>query len=180
MVRVLSSGKLSSCGDGSQRSGVQTCLLAEDEGWKQGLSQMMCCLCTLHACLHRLVSKGHRTQDGSLSCSGGQSPPGQTPLLWRGRCLDVWSPKWGLSQKLCCLCLSQKLCCFCSPHSHLHRLVSEGPGTQDGSLTCSGRALPGGHLSSGRESVWMSGAQNGVCPRSCITSAVCSLTLCGL
>jgi hypothetical protein len=30
--------------------------------------------------------------------------------------------------------LSQKLCGFCSLHSHLCRLVSEGPGTQDGSL----------------------------------------------
>jgi hypothetical protein len=34
-------------------------------------------------------------------------------------------------------------------HSHLSRLVSEGPRTQDGSLIWSGRALQGGHLSSG-------------------------------
>jgi hypothetical protein len=32
----------------------------------------------------------------------------------RKRCPDVWSPKRGLSQKLCCFCLSQKLCRFCS------------------------------------------------------------------
>ena len=32
------------------------------------------------------------------------------------------------------------------------------------------RSLPGGHLSSGREGAQMSGAQNGVCPRSCFTS----------
>ena len=25
---------------------------------------------------------------------------GQTPLLWQGRCLDVWSLKQGLPQKL--------------------------------------------------------------------------------
>ena len=64
------------------------------------------------------------------------------PLLWQGRCPDVWSPKWGLSQKLCCFCLSQKLCHFCSLHSHLCRLVSEGSWTQDGSLTCSSHAFP--------------------------------------
>ena len=119
VVRVLSAGKRSSFREGVQISGVQTCLLAEDECLKQGLSQKMCCFCSLHAHLHRLVSEGHRTQDGSLTCSGGQSPPGQTPLLWQGRCPDVWSPKWGMSQKLCC---------FCSPYSHLCRLVSEGPG----------------------------------------------------
>jgi hypothetical protein len=93
----------------------------------------MCCLCSLHAHLHRLVSEGQGTQDGSLACSGGQSPPGQTPLLWRGRCPDVWSLKRGLSQKLCH---------FCSLHSHLCRLVPEGPGTQDCFFICSSQALP--------------------------------------
>jgi hypothetical protein len=34
---------------------------------------------------------------------------GQTPLLWKGRCPDVWSQKSGLPQKLCGFCLSQKL-----------------------------------------------------------------------
>jgi hypothetical protein len=101
-------------------------------------------------------------------------------------CLDVWSLKRGMSQKLCCFCLSQKLCCFClsqklwcfcSPHSHLCRLVYEGSGTQDGSLTCSERALPGRHLSSGRECAWMSEAPNGISPRSCVSSAVHLLTL---
>jgi hypothetical protein len=87
MVRAHSAGKVSSCREGAQISGVQTCLLAEDEGLKQGLSQKMCCLCCLHAHLHRLVSKGHGTQDGSLTYCGDQSPPGQTPLLWQGRCL---------------------------------------------------------------------------------------------
>ena len=144
MVRVLSAGKLSSCREGTQKSGVQTCLLAEDEGPKQGLFQKMCCLCSPHSHLRRLVSEGPRAQDGSLTCSSNQSPPRQTPLLWRGRCLDVWSPKWGLSQKLCCFCLSQKLCHFCSPHSHLRRLVTEGPGTQDGFLPCSGSQSPPG------------------------------------
>jgi hypothetical protein len=33
----------------------------------------------------------------------------QTPLLWQGRCPDVWSLKFGLPQKLCGFCLPQKL-----------------------------------------------------------------------
>ena len=110
-VRVLSAGKLSSCREGVQRSGIQTCLLAEDEDPKQGLSQKMCCLCSLHTHLYRLVSEGPGTHYGSLTCSGAQSPH-----RWQGRCPDVWSLKWGLSQKLCG---------FCSPHSHLYRLVSQ-------------------------------------------------------
>ena len=59
------------------------------------------------------MSEGPGKQDGSLTCSGDQSPPRRLPLLWLGRCLDVCSPKQTLSQKLCCFCLSQKLCCFC-------------------------------------------------------------------
>ena len=62
MVRVLSAGKFSSC-----REGIQNCLLTEDEGLKQGLSQKMCYLCILRAHLHRLVIEGHMSQDGSLS-----------------------------------------------------------------------------------------------------------------
>jgi hypothetical protein len=50
---------------------------------------------------------------------------------------------------------------FCSPHSHLYSLVSEGSENPDGS------PRRGGHLSSGRECTQMSGAQNGVCLRSC-------------
>ena len=137
----------------------------------------MCCLCSLHAHLHNLFSKGCGTQDGSHTCFGGHSPPGRTPFLLWGRCLDVWSPKWGLSQKLCSFCLSQKLCHVYSQHSHLRRLISEGSGTQGGSLTCSGRALQDGHLSPGGEGAQMSGAGKEVCPRSCVTSAVCLLTL---
>jgi hypothetical protein len=86
----------------------------------------MGCLGSLCAHLDRLVSEGPKTQDGSITCSGGQSPPSQPPLLWRGRCPDI-----------CRQGLSQKLCHFCSLHSHLCRLVSDGPGRQDGSLTCS-------------------------------------------
>ena len=35
VVRVLSAGKLSSCREGAQISGIRTFLLAEDEGWKR-------------------------------------------------------------------------------------------------------------------------------------------------
>jgi hypothetical protein len=114
VVRVLSAGKLSSCWECVKRTGVQICLLSEDEGPKQGLSQKMSCLCILLAHLHRLVSEGSKTQDGSLTCSVGQNPPGLPPLLWWERCPDVWSPKWGLSQKLCCFFLSKNLCGFFS------------------------------------------------------------------
>ena len=134
MVRALSAGEFSSCREGAHVSGVQTCPLAEDEGLKQGLSQKMChfCLplklcsfCSLHSYLCRLASEESGTQDGSPSCSMAEpSWAGCTPLLCWGRCLNVWSLKRGLSQKLCS---------FCSLHSHLHRLLSEGSGTQRGS-----------------------------------------------
>ena len=75
---------------------------------------------TLHRSdLHRLFTEGPGTHDDSLTCSCSQSPPRRAPLLWQGMCLDVWSPKWGLSQKLCGYCLSQNLCCYCSQYSHL-------------------------------------------------------------
>ena len=38
------------------------------------------------------------------------------------------------------------------------------------SLAPAVRVLPGGHLSSGRECAWMSGAQNGVCHRNCVAT----------
>jgi len=39
VVRVLFAGKLSSCREGAQISFIQTCLLEEDKGLKQGLSR---------------------------------------------------------------------------------------------------------------------------------------------
>ena len=70
------------------------------------------------------MSEGPGKQDDSLTCSGDQSPPRRPPLLWRGRCLDVCSPKQSLSQKLCCFCLSQKLFRFCSPLPHPQQSAS--------------------------------------------------------
>ena len=78
MVRALSAGKLSSCREGAQISGIQTCLLAEDEGPKRGLSQKLYCLrlsqklysfCSCHSHLHRLVSESFWTRDGYPGCS---------------------------------------------------------------------------------------------------------------
>ena len=89
VVRVLSAGKLFSCREGTQRSGAQLCLWAKDEGPKGSLSQKLCCFCSLPALLCRLVSAGPRIEDGSLTCSGGQSPPWRPPLLWSGKCTDV-------------------------------------------------------------------------------------------
>jgi hypothetical protein len=109
VVRVLSAGKLSSCREGAQRSGIQTCLLAEDKGPKQVLSQ-------------NCVASGVRTltcADRSLRDQGYKMSP---------------SPALAV------------------------------------------RALPGRHLSPGREGARISGSQNGVCPRSCVTSAVRTLT----
>jgi hypothetical protein len=60
-----------------------------------GLSQKIGCLCGLCAHLHRQVSEGPKTQEGSLTCSGGQSPLRWSPLLRWGKCPDVWSPKQG-------------------------------------------------------------------------------------
>jgi hypothetical protein len=80
--------------------------------------------------LHRLVSEGPKTQDGSLTCSGGQSPPRWSPLLWQKiyPCLDVWSPKWGSFPEALSLLQSAH-----SPSAvrDLSRLVPEGLRRQD-------------------------------------------------
>jgi hypothetical protein len=179
VVRVLSSDKLSSCREGAQRSGVQIFLLAEDEGLKQGLSQKMCCLCSLCAHLPKLVSEGPGTQDGSLTCSGGQSPPSWSPLLWHGRCPDVWSPKLGSVPEAVFFYLSQRLCCFCSLLAHpqqsaLSPVQTCLRGTRET------RWLPhllwGSEPSQGTTSPLAGkvpgclGPEMGICPRSCVAS----------
>jgi hypothetical protein len=65
--------------------------------------------CSPHSHLCRLVLAGSGNRDVSSRCSGKASRAGKTTLLWHGSCPDVWSPKWGLPQKLCGSCLSQKL-----------------------------------------------------------------------
>ena len=100
------------------------------------------------------------------------------------RCLE---PETGVCPRSCVAsacprsCVASAVCSLTlhSPRADLCRLVSEGPGTQDGSLTSSGSQSPPGRpllLFSGRESSQMSGTRNGVCPRSCVASAVRTLT----
>ena len=105
MVRALSAGKLYSYREGAQISGLRTSLLAEDEGLKQDLSPKVFCFGLpqklLASVVHTLTcTEGFGNQDGSLRCFSEALPAGQTPLLWQGRFPDIWSPKWGLSQKL--------------------------------------------------------------------------------
>jgi hypothetical protein len=95
VVRILSLVKLSSCREGSQRSEAQICLLAEDEGQKQGLSQKICCFSSQQTLQCRLVSEGPGIQNGSLTCLDSQSPPKWPSPLWQGRYSNVWSPKKG-------------------------------------------------------------------------------------
>jgi hypothetical protein len=109
VVRALSAGKLSSFREGGQLSGVRTCLLADDEGPKQGLSQNLCSFCSPHSHLCRLVSAGSGNQDGSPGTAAKPSLVGWTPLLRQGRCLDVCRLKCGLPQKFCGFLLTQIL-----------------------------------------------------------------------
>ena len=76
MVRVLSAVKLSSCREAAQISGVQTCLLAEDDGPKQGLSQKLCRFYSPYSHFCRLVSEESGNQDGSRRCSCKALPGG--------------------------------------------------------------------------------------------------------
>jgi hypothetical protein len=70
VVRALSAGRLSSFKEGVQISGIQTCLLAEDEGLKQDLSQKLLAFCSPHSPLCRLISLDSGSQDISRRCSG--------------------------------------------------------------------------------------------------------------
>jgi hypothetical protein len=98
VVRAVSAGKLSSCREGAQISGVWISLLAEDEGLKQGLSQKL-----LASVVHTLtcsdLSQGDQgTKVAPPGATAKPSQVGRTPLLWQGRCPNVWSPKWRLTQ----------------------------------------------------------------------------------
>jgi hypothetical protein len=58
------------------------------------------CFCSPHSHLHRLALEGSGKQDGSPSALGKPSWPWWTPFLQQGRCLDIWSSKLCLPQKL--------------------------------------------------------------------------------
>jgi hypothetical protein len=133
VVRVLSAGKLSSCREVAQISGVQTCLLAEDEGPKQGLSQNLCCFCSRYSHLYSLVSERSWTRNGSPRCSRKALPGGvyTSPLAGKvPRCLE---PEMGSAPEAVWLLPVPEAASFCISHSHPRRLVSEGSGNQDGS-----------------------------------------------
>jgi hypothetical protein len=100
VVRALSAGTLSSFREGSQISGVQTCFLAEDEGPKLDLSYKL---------LASVVQRDPGTKMAPSDTPAKPSQAGWTPLLWQGRCLNVWSLKRVLPQKLCVSHLSLML-----------------------------------------------------------------------
>jgi hypothetical protein len=144
VVRVLSPGKLSSCREGAQISGVWICLLAEDEGPQQGLSQKLCSFCSWYSHLHSLVSERSWTRDGSPRNSGKalSSRADTAPLAGKvPRCLES---EIGCAPEAVSLLPVPEAVSFCTPHSPLRRLVSEGSRNQDGSPRCSGKALPVG------------------------------------
>jgi hypothetical protein len=112
VVREVSAGKLSSCSEGAQISGVRTFLLTEDEGPKQDLSQKL-----LASVVHTLTCADLSRRDPGIKMASPGAPAnpsriGWTALLWQGRCPDVWSLKRGLPQKLCGFHLSQKLLAY--------------------------------------------------------------------
>ena len=49
------------------------------------------CVASAHTLLQRLDSEEPEIQDGPFTCSTCQSPPWRPSLLWRGKCVDVWS-----------------------------------------------------------------------------------------
>jgi hypothetical protein len=118
VVRALSAGKLSSYREGAQISGVQTSLLDEHEGPKQDLSQKLCCFGLsqklLVSVVHTLTCADYFRQSPGTKMSPAESvaKPSRserTPILWPGRCPNVWSPKRGMPQNLYGSRLSQKL-----------------------------------------------------------------------
>jgi hypothetical protein len=83
VVRALSAGKFSSCMEGAQISGVRTCLLAEDEGRKQGLSQKLLAP-VVHTAPVQTSLRGIR-EPRWLPQVIQQSPPGQGRHISSGR-----------------------------------------------------------------------------------------------
>ena len=74
--------------EGVQISGIRTCLLAENEGLKQVLSQKLCHFClsqklcsfsSRHSDLHSLVSERSQTRDGSPGGADTSPMAGMVP-----------------------------------------------------------------------------------------------------
>jgi hypothetical protein len=138
--------------EGAQISGVQTCLLAENEGPKQDLSQKLLALagkvprylepktgtvpetvsfCSPHSHLCRLVLVESGNQDVSHRCSGNSllGRADTSPLARKvPRCLE---PETGTVSEALWLPPDPENISFCSPHSHLCRLVLVESWNQD-------------------------------------------------
>jgi hypothetical protein len=91
VVKALSAGNLSSYREGAQISGIQTSLLAEDEGPKQDLSQKLCCFGLsqklLASVVHSLTCADYfwRSPGSKMSPADSEAKPsraGRTPILW--------------------------------------------------------------------------------------------------
>jgi hypothetical protein len=99
---------------------------------KQGLPQKLCGFCLslklLASAVHTLTCADQSwqnlgTQVAPVDAVVKPSLEGWTPLLWQGKCPDVWSLKYGLSLEALWLLPDPEAVSFCSPHSPLRRLV---------------------------------------------------------
>jgi hypothetical protein len=172
VVRVLLAGKLSSCREGAQRSGVQTCLLAEDEGLKRPVLEDVL----------PLQSECSPAQTGLrgtwdtrwlfyLLWWSESSQAATSPLVGKGARMP------GAQNGVCprrCVASATRSLTFCSPR--IRELTCADWSLRDPGHKMSPspapavRALPRRHLSLG-EGAQMSGARSGVCLRICVASA---------
>jgi hypothetical protein len=133
VVRALSAGKLSSCSEGRQISGVQTQLLTEDEGQKLGLYQNLYSFCSPHSHLYRLVLAETRNQGGSPRCCGkGLLGRADTAPLAGKVPGSLEHKTWSAPEALWLPPVPEDIS-FCSPHSHLSSVVLEESQNQEGS-----------------------------------------------
>jgi hypothetical protein len=145
VVRGLSEGRLSSFSEGAQISDVQTCLLAEDEGPKQDLSQKL-----LACVVHALTCADQSRWSLGTKMSPADRCSGNSFLGWvdtsplTGKVPSCLETEKGAAFEALWLPPVPEAVSFCSPHSHLCRLVLVESGNQDVSCSCSGNSLQAG------------------------------------
>jgi hypothetical protein len=105
---------------------VWTCLLAEDEGPKQGLSQNLCSFCSPHSHLSKVLLSGSWNQDVSTRCCGKALPDGLDTNPLTGKELGCLEPEMQSAPKALWLLPVPEAVSLCSPHSHPHRPVLGG------------------------------------------------------